>query len=180
VSALRTPDPNPGWLSDDELAEVRSRVPVLYVEAVPVRVDGLGQVTELGVLLRGKSTGAMTRTLVSGRVMHGETIRDALIRHLEKDLGPTAFPQLPTSIVPFTVTEYLPWPGVSQFSDSRQHAVALAYVVPVTGTCSPRQDALELTWITPDEAASESIGAEMEGGRGTLLRQALGSVGRLP
>lgn len=50
--SVRTPDPNSGWLSDDELAEIRRRLPLLYVEAVPVRVDGLGQVTEVGVLLR--------------------------------------------------------------------------------------------------------------------------------
>lgn len=43
---------NPGWLSDVELAEIRRRLPLLYVEAVPVRVDGLGQVTEVGMLLR--------------------------------------------------------------------------------------------------------------------------------
>ena len=46
------PDPNPGWLSEDELAETRKRLPLLYVEAVPVRVDGLGRVTEVGMLLR--------------------------------------------------------------------------------------------------------------------------------
>jgi len=114
--SVRTPDPdwnpddepavrppaNPGWLTDLELAEIRGRLPLLYVEAVPVRVDGLGQVTEAGVLLRANAVGEMTRTLVSGRVMYGETIRDALFRHLEKDLGPMAFPQLPASRSPST------------------------------------------------------------------------------
>jgi hypothetical protein len=57
--------------------------------------------------------------------------------------------------------------------------VSLAYVVPVTGTCEPRQDALELTWMTPREASSDAVAAEMEGGRGTLLRAALASVGQL-
>jgi hypothetical protein len=42
MSSVGTPDPNSGWLSDDELAEVRRRLPLLYVEAVPVRVDGMG------------------------------------------------------------------------------------------------------------------------------------------
>lgn len=177
--SVRTPDPNSGWLSDSELAEVRQRLPLLYVEAVPVRVDGLGQVVEVGVLLRVGSSGTITRTLVSGRVMYGETLRDALFRHLEKDLGPMAFPQLPASPVPFHVAEYFPLPGVSTFYDERQHAVSLAYVVPVTGTCDPRQDALELTWMTPEEAASQSVSDEMEGGRGSLLRSALASVGRL-
>ena len=177
--SVRTPDPNSGWLSDGELAEIRRRLPLLYVEAVPVRVDGLGQVVEVGVLLRVGPSGTIARTLVSGRVMYGETLRDALFRHLEKDLGPMAFPQLPASPVPFQVAEYFPLPGVSPFYDERQHAVSLAYVVPVTGTCEPRQDALELTWMTPDEACSDAISAEMEGGRGALIRAALASVGRL-
>lgn len=182
---VRTPDPvpddnsneNTSWLSDIELEEVRRRLPILYVEAVPVRVDGLGQVVSVGVLLRATALGEMTRTLVSGRVLYGETLREALFRHLEKDLGPMAFPQLPASPVPFSVAEYFPMPGVSQYRDDRQHAVALAYVVPVTGTCEPRQDALELTWMTPAEAASVTISEEMEGGRGALLRAALASVG---
>ena len=177
--SVRTPDPNGGWLSDDELSSIRRRLPLLYVEAVPVRVDGLGVVTEVGLLLRANATGEMTRTIVSGRVMYGETLREALFRHLEKDLGPMAFPLLPANPNPFHVAEYVPLPGISQFTDERQHAVSLAYVVPVTGTCDPRQDALEITWLTPREAASEAVSAEMEGGRGVLLRAALASVGAL-
>ncbi|MGN6761701.1 MULTISPECIES: NUDIX hydrolase family protein [unclassified Leifsonia] len=182
-----TPDPLPGdgpqagpaWLSDIELEQIRRRLPLLYVEAVPVRVDGLGQVTEVGILLRANAVGQMTRTLVSGRVMYGETLREALFRHLEKDLGPMAFPQLPASPIPFQVAEYFPMPGVTPYTDERQHAVSLAYVVPVTGTCEPRQDALELTWMTPDEATSAAVGEEMEGGRGALVKAAMASLGRM-
>lgn len=182
-----TPDPLPGdgaqpgpaWLSDIELEEARRRLPLLYVEAVPVRVDGLGQVTEVGMLLRANTVGEITRTLVSGRVMYGETLREALFRHLEKDLGPMAFPLLPTSPVPFQVAEYFPLPGVSPFTDERQHAVSLAYVVPVTGTCEPRQDALEITWMTPQEAVSPAVCQELEGGRGVLVTAAMASVGRI-
>lgn len=172
-------EPNSAWLSDLELADIRRRVPILYVEAVPVRLDGSGQVTEVGILLRGNEWGKITRTLVSGRVMYGETLRHALYRHLEKDLGPMAFPQLPPSPVPFSVAEYFPIPGFSGYTDDRQHAVALAYVVPVTGTCEPRQDALEITWMTPEEASSQDVHDDLEGGRGTLLRTALASVGVL-
>ena len=39
-------------MSEEELAETRRRLPLLYVEAMPVRVDGLGRVTEVGMLLR--------------------------------------------------------------------------------------------------------------------------------
>ncbi|WP_345752659.1 NUDIX hydrolase family protein [Microbacterium rhizophilus] len=170
---------NPAWLTDVELAEIRRRMPMLYVEAVPVRTDGTGAVTQVGILLRATPVGEITRTIVSGRVRYGETVRDALFRHLENDLGPMAFPLLPPSPVPFTVAEYFPIPGVSAYHDDRQHAVSLAFVVPVTGTCEPRQDALEVTWMTPEEASSESLAAEMEGGRSTLVRTALASVGAL-
>lgn len=175
---VRTPDPNPGWLSEFQLDETRSRVPILYVEAVPVRLDAYGRLEQLGVLLRGNSrTGEMTRTLVSGRVMHNESLREALVRNLEKDLGPTAFPQIPASITPFTVAEYFPLPGVTPLYDPRQHAVALVYVVPVTGECEPRSDALELTWLAPEEAGARGLLDEMEGGRGLLVRQALSHLG---
>ncbi|MFS0734089.1 NUDIX hydrolase family protein [Microbacterium sp. 1P10UB] len=170
---------NPGWLSEVELAEARRRLPMLYVEAIPVRTDGMGAVTDVGILLRATPMGEITRTIVSGRVRYGESIRDALFRHLENDLGPMAFPLLPPQPNPFTVAEYFPLPGMSAFHDDRQHAVSLAFVVPVTGTCEPRQDALEVTWMSPQEAASDTLSAEMEGGRGTLVRLALASVGAL-
>jgi ADP-ribose pyrophosphatase YjhB (NUDIX family) len=174
-----TPGSNPGWLSDIELEEARRHLPMLYVEAIPVRTDGSGQVTEIGILLRSTPMGEMTRTIVSGRVRFGETIRDALFRHVENDLGPMAFPLLPPQPLPFTVAEYFPMPGVSAYHDDRQHAVSLAFVVPVTGTCEPRQDALEVTWFPPEAAASDAVAAEMEGGRGTLIRLALANLGLL-
>jgi hypothetical protein len=86
-------------------------------------------------------------------------------------------PRIPSSPQPFTVAEYFPTPGVTPFHDPRQHAVALAYVVPVMGDCSPQQDALDLAWVTPDEAAALAALGEMDGGHGVLLRQALAHVG---
>ena len=171
-----TPAGNPGWLSEEELASVRGRLPIVYVEAVPVRLDGLGQVIEVGLLLRSTAEGVMTRALVSGRVRYGETLREALFRHLENDLGPMAFPQMPAALVPVQVAEYFPMPGISQYVDERQHAVSLVYVVPVTGTCVPRQDALEVTWMSPEEALAPGTIEEFSGGRGALLRQALSTI----
>jgi hypothetical protein len=55
--------------------------------------------------------------------------------------------------------------------------VALAFVVPVMGDCSPQQDALDLAWVTPDEAAALAAVGDMDGGHGVLLRQALAHVG---
>ena len=150
---------------------------MVYVEAVPVRLDPLGFVNEVGTLLQADEDGTMIRSLVSGRVIYRETIRAALLRHMEKDLGPLAFPQLPISPVPFTVAEYFPAPSQTGFTDDRQHAVSLAYVIPVTGECEPRQDALELTWMTPEEVLSPGVQLEFSGGRGALVRQALAFAG---
>ncbi len=57
--------------------------------------------------------------------------------------------------------------------------MALAYIVPVTGDCRPRQDALDLVWFSPQEAASAVVQNDMPGGQGVLLKQALAHVGCL-
>ena len=136
-----------GWLSPERLELVRAHVPLVYVDAVPVRVDAVGRVTEIGLLLRVAADGTISRMVVSGRVLFGERVRDALLRHLEKDLGPLALPRLPTDPTPFTIVEYFPDPDRSGFHDPRHHAVSLAYVVPVDGDCQPTQEALDLAWF---------------------------------
>ena len=173
-------DTRTGWIPNDVLNDVRDRVPLVYVDAVPVRVDEAGIVTHVGMLLRQAADGSISRMVVSGRVLLNERIREALIRHLEKDLGPLAFPRIPPEPSPFTVVEYFQDPTISGFHDPRHHAVSLAYVVPVSGECQPTQQALELTWFTPAEAVSDRVRREMTGGHDRLIRLALASVGALP
>jgi ADP-ribose pyrophosphatase YjhB (NUDIX family) len=168
-----------GWLSRDELESVRGQVPLIYVDAIPVRVDGRGEVTEIGLLLRMMPDGTISRAIVSGRVLYGERVRDALLRHLEKDLGPVALPRLPTSPSPFTVVEYFPDPSITGFHDPRHHAVALAFVVPVDGDCQPSQESLDLAWLTPAEAMALTTGLEMTAGHDRVLRLAMAHCGLL-
>ncbi|HEX2705995.1 MAG TPA: DUF4916 domain-containing protein, partial [Candidatus Lustribacter sp.] len=103
-----------GWLSREELRDARERLPIVYVDLVPVRVDDRSTVTSVGLLLRA-TDGQIRRELVSGRVLYHERIRDAIIRHVEKDLGPVSLPQVPLSPQPFTIAEYFPTPGVTPF-----------------------------------------------------------------
>jgi hypothetical protein len=140
----------------------------------------MGNVTSVGMLLRQAPDGTISRTVVSGRVLLNERIREALLRHLEKDLGPLALPKIPPEPSPFTVVEYFPDPSISGFHDPRQHAVSLAFVVPVSGDCQPSQAALDLAWYTPQEAVSNDVRREMTGGHDRLIRLALASVGALP
>lgn len=172
-------DTQSAWLDEADLQSARDRLPIVYVDAVPVRVDSLGQVTEVGLLLRVLPDGSISRAIVSGRVLYGERLRDALMRHLEKDLGSMAMPRIPTSPQPFTVVEYFPDTQITGFHDPRQHAVSLAYVVQIDGDCAPSQSALDLIWVSPQEAVSLAFQSQMGGGQDRLVRMALAHCGVL-
>ena len=74
------PTPNPaGWLSPEDLTVARAQLPLVYVDAVPVRTDESGDVVAVGLLLRMGARG-LTRSLVTGRVLYHERVRDALLR----------------------------------------------------------------------------------------------------
>ncbi len=171
---------DPSWLSPEDLEVARGRMPIVYVDAVPVRVDGSGEVTHVGLLLRVMPDGTISRAVVSGRVLYGERIRAALVRHIEKDLGTLALPRVPLDPSPFTVVEYFPEPWVSGFHDPRQHAVSLAYLVPIEGDTEASDRALDVTWLTPGEAVSPEVRGEMTGGHDRLVRLALAHAGCLP
>lgn len=168
------------WLSPEDIETVRGQVPIVYVDAIPVRLDMAGNVTEVGLLLRAMPDGTVSRAVVSGRVLYGETVRDALLRHLARDLGPAADPRLPPSPAPFTIAEYFPDADITGFHDPRQHAVSLVYLVPVDGVCAPAAYSLDFTWVTPGEAASKEVRAEMTGGQDRLVMLALAHAGCLP
>lgn len=170
-------DVAPGWLPAADLSSVRDRVPMVYVDAVPVLLNHLGEVEKVGLLLRRMPDGSISRAVVSGRIHLGETIRDALWRHVTKDLGHDADPALPASPQPFTVAEYFPDPTRTGYHDPRQHAVSLAYVVAIAGDPAPQQDALQFSWLTPSEALAPDTAAEMGGGHDKLLRLALAHCG---
>ena len=173
-------DTKSGWLSRADLDNIRANVPLVYVDAVPVRVDELGQVTHVGLLLRQAADGSLSRMVVSGRVLFGERVRDALLRHLEKDLGPVALPNIPPErgavhrgrVLPHPGRQRLPRPpaprgepGVRRPRRRRLPADA--------GGPRPRRGS------RPTEAVSERVRREMTGGQDRLIRLALAHVGAL-
>lgn len=162
----------PGWISAEEIDDVRSKVPIPYVEIVPVRVDDFGRITAVASLLRVAANTDFTRTLITGRVLYHETVREAIARNVAKDLGGMALPVLPTSINPFQVAEFFPTRTTSEFYDARQHAIALCYVVPVAGDCKPQDDALDLEWTVPAKMTDDFF-ASFPDGHGIVLRNAM-------
>lgn len=179
MSEIDSADMGP-WLSPEDLEFVRRKVPIVYVDVVPIRLDDDGTCAGIGMLLRVDETG-ISREFPSGRVLFHEPIRDALARHIEKDLGNLSLARLPHSITPFSVQEYFPTPGTraEDLQDARQHRVDLSYIVPIDGTVNPGNDALEFTWFTLGEVKTPELQAEMSPGHASLLRRALAELGEI-
>lgn len=163
----------PGWLPSDEINRMRREIPIPYVVVVPVRTDDLGRVAQIGSLLRVTDDGGIERTLIAGRVLYHESLREAVARNVAKDLGDIALPQLPISLQPFTVAEFFPTPGLSDYYDPRQHAIALCYVVPIAGDCKPQDETLDVEWVDPSGDMLDTFVGQMANGYGTIVRQAL-------
>ena len=98
-----------GWLSPEELELVRAHVPLVYVDAVPVRVDGLG-----GSPTRSAPAGRRRRhDQPDGRLRPGP-VRRADPRRADPPPGEGPRPARPARCrpipAPFTVVEYFPDP----------------------------------------------------------------------
>ena len=168
----------PGWLPSDEINRMRHEIPIPYVVVVPVRTDDLGRVAQIGSLLRVTDDGGIERTLIAGRVLYHESLREAVARNVAKDLGDIALPQLPISLQPFTVAEFFPTPGLSDYYDPRQHTIALCYVVPIAGDCTPQDETLDVEWVDPSGDMLDTFVGQMANGYGTIVRQALAWTGK--
>ena len=167
----------PGWLPSDEINRMRHEIPIPYVVVVPVRTDDLGRVAQIGSLLRVTDDGGIERTLIAGRVLYHESLREAVARNVAKDLGDIALPLLPIGLQPFTVAEFFPTPGLSEYYDPRQHAIALCYVVPIAGDCKPQDETLDVEWVDPKSDVMDTFVAQMVNGHGRIVRQALAWAG---
>ena len=161
----------PGWLGPSDINRARHQMPIAYVEIVPVRTDEMGRISQVGSLLRVSEDGSIERTLITGRVLYHETLREAIARNVAKDLGDIALPLLPIGLQPFTVAEFFPTPGLSEYYDPRQHAIALCYVVPIAGDCKPQDETLDVEWVDPKSDVMDTFVAQMVNGHGRIVRQ---------
>ncbi|WP_240541351.1 NUDIX hydrolase family protein [Bifidobacterium santillanense] len=163
----------PGWLDPADINRARSQMPIAYVEIVPVRADEFGRIAQVGSLLRVTEDGSVERALISGRVLFHETLREAIARNVAKDLGDIALPILPLNLQPFTVAEFFPTPGLSEYFDPRQHAIALCYVVPIAGDCRPQDETLDVEWVDPHSDMLDKFLSQMSNGHDRIVRRAL-------
>ena len=101
------------------------------------------------MLLRVAADGSISRMVVSGRVLFGERVRDALCATSRRTSARWPCPGCRPTRRRSRSSSTSPTPTAAGFHDPRHHAVSLAYVVPVDGDCQPTQEALDLAWFTP-------------------------------
>ncbi|WP_067860005.1 DUF4916 domain-containing protein [Aeromicrobium erythreum] len=142
-------------LPDDLWATVQASVPVLCVDVVPVRGEGDGH--QVGLIRRRfADTGAPVWCHLGGRVRHGETTDEALVRHVHDTLVGAEL-ELPTDPQPHHVVQWFPpdvRTGDTYGRDPRKHAVSLCWALPLGPEVSARQggEGSELRWFRHDLA----------------------------
>ena len=122
-------------------------LPIPCVDVLPYRDVGAGP--EIELISRRGSNATVGWALVGGRVMRNECLSEAIARHLVSTLGEAiGFERVDTSH-PLHAAEYSPDVRLSGRIDRNKHAIALAYVVAISGEVAPREEALDFEWFPP-------------------------------
>jgi len=144
-------DSQVAYMPRDLYIQIERSVPITCVDFVPVRRDEHG--CEVGLILRDSPFGQVWCHL-GGRVQRGETLADAIRRHtretlgVEVDLGPD--PQ-PLWVYQWFPDEFRPQTGLVAGHDPRKHAIALSFVVDLTGKRpEPRDEALDFAYYSTE------------------------------
>lgn len=147
---------HPHWIDDDHWRLIRALVPVTCVDLVPVR--GAGADVEVGLIERDSPFG-LRWCQIGGRLRHGETVRDGLLRHVRHTLDGLEV-ELPADPQPDYVMQWFPQPpddGVGYGHDPRQHAVALCFLAAAGTAADPRPveggEAVRFGWFAPAHVA---------------------------
>jgi ADP-ribose pyrophosphatase YjhB (NUDIX family) len=145
------------WLPDETWDAIQASVPIVCVDLLPVRLDGDGAVSALGLIRRRMpGTDDIVWCVLGGRIDHGETLRDAVLRHVATTLSGTDV-DLPADPQPSYVFQWFPSPrdddGVAYGIDPRRHSVGLCFVLPVTADPEVVEgsEALNFKWFGVSE-----------------------------
>lgn len=137
-----------GWLKDDEWRWAQEHLPLVCVDVLPYRKGASG--LELGLILRATPTEGERWCLVGGRLLYGESIRQAIGRQLTETLGEELRFALPDAVRPAYIAEYAPEEIGLALVDARQHAVGLTFPVEISGRPVPGDEASDFRWFPAD------------------------------
>lgn len=119
--------PPSGDLSDDEWEWACERLPIACVDVLPVRRDGFGYVTQVGLIRRDFVGRGERWCHVGGRVLIEESLTEAAERHLFEALVSSAAVTVPGE--PYMVNQYFRTVRAGMGYDPRKHAVATCFLV---------------------------------------------------
>ena len=133
-----------GYVDDPELyARIRRLVPIACIDVLPVQDGRLG-------LIRRDVPGGQGWNMVGGAVVHGETLADALARHVKSTLGDGVSWTEPDYSRPDALGEYFPDERPGFGWDPRKHAIATTYCLALSGPVDPRNEARDFRWFDRD------------------------------
>lgn len=154
---MAAPDLPDSYLTDGEWEWVSERLPIACVDLLPVQRDNTGRVARIGLIMRDSPMGPRWCHL-GGRVMYGETLTAALVRHLTGSLHGTEQAQIAARS--YFVNEYFPnhdHAGVGY--DPRKHAVAVCHLVNFPNDAQPTawgSEAQSFVWFAVADLPPDS------------------------
>lgn len=130
-----------------------SSMPIICTDIIPVREKN--GVLQIGVIKRatGKESGKFA--ILGGRVALNETITEAIERHLFQDLSINRFSYFNrnSDSQPFYVQQY--FRGTKSTPpygfDPSKHSITPTYLITITDTPTPKNEASEFKWITKQQ-----------------------------
>lgn len=140
------------FCSDELYAQVTAAFPIVCVDVIPFNA----KTNKIGVITRATGKERGKRALIGGRIGKGETIPQAITRHLGTDLNIEKFEFYAGNAAehPFYVMQYAhesqktsDFPGY----DPSKQSIGLTYVITITGTPSPTAEAAAFDWISESE-----------------------------
>lgn len=153
---------NGTWIEDSEWNRIQRLLPIVCVDVLALRVGAEGP-TSAGLILRHTPHQGDRWCLIGGRMRIGETIVEAVKRHMYATLGPDVRFSLPPTAQPCYVAQYMPYPRDDFPVDPRKHAIGLTFALEVTGTPRPRDEALDFTWFPLDRLpVAEDFGFQQD------------------
>ena len=143
-------------------ATIQASIPIVCVDAVLARRTLDGTVTQVGLIRRFDATGkATTWCHIGGRMQLGESIAEALDRHVTETVGLDITKQLGPDPQPDYVQQYFPAPDAhpelpGAGVDARKHAVALSFLVTVEEEVAAvaGSEGLEFAWFNTEQLAA--------------------------
>lgn len=136
------------WFPPEEWDRLQAVLPIVCVDLLPVRFGRRGTrtiVEAVGLILREVPHRGQRWCLIGGRVYRGESLDQAIRRHVRETLG-ASLKLLSPVRQPLYAAEYSPTGKRPFLLDTRRHSVALTYAITVHGVIKPAGEALEFEW----------------------------------